>query len=155
MLHWAGFIDDLLTHFCSVLMATIPVVSAFNRCHSGVQSGSRPTCTKYPCWNLRSWISLCRAWKTMVSDNKWSQFYLRSVWRWLLPGVVVYVHLPYPKIDQKIVICILLTISLGQQSLMKPWFTNKLPFTSQLHHSESYQKEEALWYSNTNYYLLW
>ena len=78
-------------------MATTSAVLAPNRCHSGVHPGSRPTCTKYPCWNLRSWISLCRAWKTMVSDNKWSQFYLTSVWRWLLPGVVMYIHLPYPK----------------------------------------------------------
>lgn len=62
--------------------------------------------------------------------------------------MVVYIHLPYSTIEQKIVIrtvqvkqVTLLTISLGQQSLVKLWFTNKIPFTSQLHHSESYTRE--------------
>ena len=91
------FIDDLLTYFYSVLMATTSAILAPNRYSSGVQSGSRPTSTKYSCWNIWSWISLCRARKTMASDNKWSQFYLTNVWRWLLPGVVVVVHLRYPK----------------------------------------------------------
>ena len=49
---------------------------------------------------------------------------------WLCIYTYLTLNLPYFTIDQKIVICILLTISLRQQSLMKLWFTNKLPFTS-------------------------
>jgi len=83
-------------------MAITSAILEPNRYHSGVQSGCRPTSTKYSCWNLWSWISLCRARKTMASDDKWSQFYLTNVWRWLLPGVVVYVHLRYPKLAGKL-----------------------------------------------------
>lgn len=60
--------------------------SVCTRCLSGVQYGSKSTCNKHSSRNLWSWISLCRAWKTMVFNSEWRQFYIRSVWRWMLPG---------------------------------------------------------------------
>ena len=64
-------------------------ISACNRSISGVQSTNRPTYTKPFCWNLWSWVSLCRARKTMVSDNEWNKYHISSVWRWLLPGMAM------------------------------------------------------------------
>ena len=69
------------------------VVSAPNRHLSDVQSCRRPTTKQQlSCWNLRSWISMYRTRKTM--DREWSQPLWIDVWRWLLPGTVVYKHLP-------------------------------------------------------------